>query len=155
LHAFTVNALDKAGNSSSKTAHYTVVYGFGGFQAPSPKSVLTYKSGSNVSVKFTFTDSAGQPLASQTAAALAAAGNVKVILTGPRPSTTQLASALCSWITKGLFFQCNLKTPGGLKTGMTYAYGLTALENVGTGFITAPPYTNTAADVNPETVFFK
>jgi hypothetical protein len=128
---------------------------FGGFQAPTPKTVLTYKSGANIPVKFTLTDSSGHPLAAASAAALAAAGNVEVILTGPNGNTTQLSSALCSWVTNGAFFQCNLKTPSGLKTGTANPYSLTALQKVGGHFIPTPSYNQTAADANPETIYFK
>jgi hypothetical protein len=58
-------------------------------------------------------------------------------------------------VTKGQFFQCSLKTPSGLKSGMTNAYSLTALEKVGGSFVPAPSYSNTQADANPETIFFK
>jgi hypothetical protein len=153
-HSFTVNASDNLANAASKTVHYTVVYGFGGFQTPKPKPALTYKSGSNIAVKFTLTDASGHSLSANTAAALAAAGNVKIVLSGPNGNTVQ-ASATCSWVAKGAFFQCDLQTPSGLKTGMSNVYTLTALENVGSGFVTAPPYTNSAADANPETVYFK
>ena len=78
---------------------------------------------------------------------------MEVTLTGPNGNTTQLASALCTWVSKGQFFQCNLKTPSGLTTGTTNPYSLTAMQNVGGHYVPAPPYTNTASDANPETIF--
>jgi hypothetical protein len=130
------------------------VAAFGGFQAPLPNAVL--KAGSKIAVKFTLTDASGHPLSAVAAAALAAAaGSVEVTLTGPNGNTTQLASALCTWVTDGQFFQCNLKTPSGPKTGATNPYSLTAMQNVGGHYVSAPPYTNTASDANPETIFLQ
>ena len=148
---------DQAGDSNYKAAPevtdaVNAVAAFGGFQAPLPNAVL--KAGSKITVKFTFTDASGHPLSAVAAAALAAAGSVEVTLTGPNGNTTQLASALCTWVTKGQFFQCNLKTPSGLKTGTTNPYSLTAMQNVGGHYLSAPPYTNTASDANPGTIFF-
>jgi hypothetical protein len=148
---------DQAGDSNYKAAPEVTdaviaVAAFGGFQAPLPNAVL--KAGSKITVKFTFTDASGHPLSAVAAAALAAAGSVEVTLTGPNGNTTQLASALCTWVTKGQFFQCNLKTPSGLKTGTTNPYSLTAMQNVGGHYVSAPAYTNTASDANPGTIFF-
>jgi hypothetical protein len=150
---------DQAGDGNYNAAPeltetVNAIAAFGGFQAPPPKTTLTYKAGSNIAVKFTFTDASGHPLAASAAAALAAAGNVEVSLTGPDPSKTQLASAPCTWVTNGAFFQCNLKTPSGL-TAKT-PYSLTAQQKVGGLFVTAPPYNaSLPADMNPETIFFK
>jgi hypothetical protein len=149
---------DQAGNADYKAAPtvtelVNAVAAFGGFQAPLPNAVL--KAGSKITVKFTFTDASGHPLSSAAAAALAAAGNVQAALTGPDGSTTQLASAACTWVTTGPFFQCNLKTPAGLKTGTTNPYNLTAMQKVGGQFVPVPPYTSAPADANPETIFFQ
>jgi Carboxypeptidase regulatory-like domain len=148
---------DQGGNSNYNAAPevtevVNAVAAFGGFQAPLPDAVL--KAGSKTTVKFTLTDASGHPLSAAAAAALAASGSVEVTLTGPNGNTTQLASAPCTWVTKGQFFQCNLKTPSGLKTGTTNPYNLTAMQNVGGHYVPAPPYTNTASDANPETIFF-
>jgi hypothetical protein len=122
---------------------------FGGFQAPLPNSAL--KAGSKTTVKFTLTDASGHPLPAAAASALA----TQVILSGPNGTATQLASALCTWVTKGQFFQCNLKIPSGLATGTTNPYGLTTMQNVGGQYVLAPPYTNAASDANPETIFLQ
>jgi PASTA domain-containing protein len=148
---------DQAGNGNYRAAvemteTVSAVAAFGGFQAPLRNTVL--KAGTNITVKFTLTDASGHPLSATAAAALAAAGSGEVILTGPNGSTTQLASALCTWVTNSQFFQCSLKTPSALKTGATNLYSLTAMQNVGGHFVPAPPYTNTAADANPEAIFF-
>jgi hypothetical protein len=149
---------DQAGNGNYNAAPevtevVNAIAAFGGFQAPLPNASL--KPGSKITVKFTLTAASGHPLSAAAAAALAAtAGNVEVILTGSNGSTTQLASAPCSWVTNGQFFQCDLKPPDGPKTGTANPYTLTALQNVDGHYVPAPPYTNTAADANPETIFF-
>lgn len=139
---------DNAGNSTSVTCPYTVGYGFGGFTAPLPKSTLT-RSGSTIPVKFTLTDGSGHPIAPSTAAALASAGQVKATLTGPGISPQ---SVQCSWDSSDQVFQCNIKTPSGLKTGTANPYTITASENLGGGCITAPVV---GAAVNPDTLYFK
>jgi hypothetical protein len=150
---------DQAGNSNYNAAPavtevVNAIAAFGGFQAPLPNAVL--KAGSKITVKFTLTDASGHPLSAAAAAALAAAaGSVEVTLTGPNGNTTQLASALCTWVTTGQFFQCNLKTPSGLKTGTTNPYSLSAMQTVGGHYVPAPPFTNTASDANPETIFLQ
>jgi hypothetical protein len=126
----------------------TAVYGFGGFTAPLPKSTLQ-ESGSSIPVKFRLTNTVGQPISPAVAAALAAANNVKATLSGPRISTV---SAVCTWNSVNLFFQCNIKTPAGLVTGT--AYQITAQENVTGTFVTAPAV-STATTPNPETIYFK
>jgi hypothetical protein len=126
----------------------SAVYGFGGFTSPLPKSTLQ-KSGSAIPVKFRLTNAAGQPISATAAAALAAASDVKATLSGPGITTV---TAVCTWNNASLFFQCNIKTPGGLVTGA--AYQITAQENVTGTFVTAPAV-STATTPNPETVYFK
>jgi hypothetical protein len=137
---------DNAGNSTSVSCGYGVVYGFGGFISPLPGS--TVRSGVTIPVKFGLTDALGQPINATLAAALAAAGNVTVTLTGPGSSTTIAASVTCTWNPKHLFFQCSLKTPTGLLKGSP-GYAITVYENVGGGPVLVP------SAANPETVFFK
>jgi hypothetical protein len=143
-------AVDVAGNpqAGNVSVSYTVVYGFGGFLAPLPKSTLT-KSGSNIAVKFRLTDAFGVPISAALSAALAAAGKVQVTLAGP-PAISETVP--CSWDALNLFFQCNIKTPKGLLTGFGNPYTITAYEDVGTGFVVAPPV---GTAVNPETIYFK
>jgi hypothetical protein len=146
--ATCTGAVDNAGNAQAApvSVTYTVVYGFGGFLSPLPKSTLA-KSGSAIPVKFMLTNSSGTPIAASTAAALAAAGKVEATLAGPNISPL---TALCSW--SGSYFQCNIKTPTGLKTGTANPYTITVSEKLGTGFVTAPPV---GSAVNPEIVYFK
>jgi hypothetical protein len=64
---------NNAVTSGSAAEPVSVVYGFGGFSAPLPKSKRV-KSGSTIPVKFVLTNSSGHPIAASTAAALASAG---------------------------------------------------------------------------------
>jgi hypothetical protein len=144
----SVTGLDNVGNQAAVSCSYDVVYGFGGFMTPLPKSTLS-KSGSAIPVKFVLTDASGQPIAATAAAALASAGKVMATLAGPGISPQ---SVLCGWNATGLFFQCNIKTPSGLKTGSANPYTITVSENLGTAFVTAPPV---GSAVNPEVVYFK
>lgn len=130
------------------SVNYTVVYGFGGFISPLPRSTLS-KSASNIPVKFRLTNASGVPISATLAAALAAAGKVQVTLAGPPAISVTVP---CIWDPLNLFFQCNIKTQKGLGTGFSKPYTITAYENVGTGFVVAPPV---GAAVNPETVYFK
>jgi len=144
----SLTATDNAGNATTVSCSYTVAYGFGGFLPPLPKSTLP-QSGSAIPVKFVLTDSAGHPIVASTAAALATAGEVKATLAGPAISPL---TAPCTWNSTNLAFQCNIKTPSGLKTGTTNPYTITATENLGGGFIAAPAV---GTALNPETVYFK
>src|SRR5205085_10876006 len=127
--SITFTATDTVGNSATKGCSYAVGYGFGGFMSPLPKSTLQ-KSGSTIPVKFVLTDASGQPIAATTAAALAAANSVEATLAGPNISPQ---TALCSWNSLFLYFQCNIKTPSGIKTGTSNPYAITASENLGAG----------------------
>ncbi len=146
--ATCTGAIDVAGNPQAApvSATYSVVYGFGGFLSPLPRSTLT-KSGSTIPTKFRLTDAAGLPIASSLAAALGAAGKVMVTLSGPGIATV---SVVCAWNTVDLFFQCNIKTPSGIPSGP--AYQITAYERLDTTFVVVPAV---GSAVNPETVFFK
>jgi Carboxypeptidase regulatory-like domain len=149
---------DQAGNSNYVAApevseKVKAVAAFGGFRAPTPKS--SNKAGAKITVKFTLRDATGHPLTSAEAAALAAAGSVKVVLSGPNTSSRKRASARCRWVSKSRAFSCVLKTPSGLKTGKANRYSLTALQNVDGTFEPIPPSASKAAAANPETIFFK
>jgi hypothetical protein len=54
---YTVNAIDNAGNNSSQSTSYAVVYLFNGFI--SPLSGTSVKAGNNISVKFQLKDALG------------------------------------------------------------------------------------------------
>jgi hypothetical protein len=144
----TCMATDNAGNSASATATYVVGAFFGSFVSPLPRSTLT-KSTSTIPVKFTLRDSNG-PLSSSAAAALAANGQVRAVLSGPGTSGPVVATAACTWNSTTAFFQCNIKTPKGLLTGTGNPYLVAAQEQGGTGsFFTVP------GNGNPEVVYFK
>jgi len=150
---------DQAGNSNYKAAtevteKVRAVAAFGGFRSPAPKSSKN-KAGTKIVVKFTLRDASGHRLTSVASAALAAAGGLKVVLSGPNARSKKVASARCRWIRKRHVFRCNLKAPSRLKAGKTKRYRLTALQDVGGLFIPMPPFANKAAAANPKTIFFK
>jgi hypothetical protein len=66
---FTVNALDAAGNQTTRTHRYSVVYGFSGFQRPvSPfPTVNVSKAGSTVPLKWALHDASGGAILDLTA----------------------------------------------------------------------------------------
>jgi hypothetical protein len=59
---------------------------------------------------------------------------------------------VCAWNTSSPVFQCNIKTPSALKTGTANPYTITASEDLGSGFITAPAVGQAAT---AETIYFK
>ncbi|MFZ0324799.1 MAG: hypothetical protein WAN48_11800, partial [Actinomycetes bacterium] len=94
--SFTVpcTATDKAGNTANGSASYTVGATFGGFLSPLPKTTLA-KSSSTIPVKFTLRDANG-PLSSTVAAALAANGQVRAVLSGPGTTGPIVKTQLCT-----------------------------------------------------------
>jgi uncharacterized protein YjbI with pentapeptide repeats len=148
--ATCAGAVDRAGNTQAApvSVSYTVVYGSGGFLTPKPGATLA-KSARAIVVTFRFVKSSGQPIGPAVASALAAAGKVRASLAGPGITTR---TATCTWNATSLYFRCSIRTPSGVKTGSTYNYSITALENVGTGLIKAPAV---GTATNPETVHFR
>lgn len=148
---FTVtctNGQDIAGNVAAPiTAHYTMVYEFGGFLAP--KVGATLKSTAKIiSVRFRLTDENATPIGATYAAALAAHHDVIATLRGPGISP---AVATCRWNSTGQFFGCPIATPPHVETGKSHQYTITVKENLGSGFVKAPP---NAYSENPEPVYF-
>jgi hypothetical protein len=107
------------------------------------------KSARTIKVRFRLANAAGTAISGSIAAALAAAHKVRVTLAGPN---INLVTATCGWNTTARVFACSIRIPGGVRTGQTRKYKITAAENVGTGFLTAP---GVGAGVNPETIHFK
>jgi sugar lactone lactonase YvrE len=120
-------------------------YGFEGFITPLWND--TFQPGATIPVWFVLTNAAGKPIPAATAAALAKAGDVNAVLTGPG-ITAQTAA--CGWYS--IVFECSVTTPKTVKTGTGNPYTITAQENVGAGFLTAPPI---APAKNPDTIYFK
>lgn len=141
-------ATDKADNTATATASYTVGAFFGTYISPLPRSTLT-RSTSTIPVKFTLRDANGA-LKPSAAAALAAGEQVRAVLSGPGTTGPTLVTATCTWNSSMAFFQCNLKTPKGLQTGTSHPYYITAQEKGTTG-----PFFNVPGTGNPETVYFK
>jgi hypothetical protein len=147
--AYSGDSINKAVSTRKADEPERAVYGFRGFLSPAPKSTL--KPGSTIKVKFRLTNTAGKPIARSIAAKLAAAHDVTARLTGPGISRRSVS---CIWNSARRFFQCNIKTPRGVRTGRANPYRITALENVGAGSVRAPAV-RSATTSNPETVFFK
>jgi uncharacterized protein YjbI with pentapeptide repeats len=124
------------------------LYGFAGFISPARKSTLPVSS-HQVTVTFRLTNAAGKPIASSTAAKLAAAREVRVTFTG---QNIKAVIAYCAWKTAAEDFACVVKIPNGIKTGKARPYFITVAENLGPGFKTAPADGST---VNPEYIYFK
>ena len=68
MNTFTLTATDVAGNTSTNTATFSVLYNFGGFLPPVPNdSAGVFKLGSVVPVKFRLTDASGVSVATAVA----------------------------------------------------------------------------------------
>jgi uncharacterized protein YjbI with pentapeptide repeats len=147
--ATCTGALDVAGipQAAPVAVTYTVVYGFSGFAAPKPKSTLS-KSGT-ITVEFRLSDARGTAIAPSLAAALASAGRVRATLSGPGISAV---TAECKWNTAKRAFQCIIKLPHTVRTGMSHPYRITATENLGAGSHTAPAVSHA---VDPEVIYFR
>jgi hypothetical protein len=124
---------------------YKVADGFGGFaKLGSPK-----KSAQTLTVAFTLVSGAGKAIPASYAAALSAAHAVRVTLRGPGISAV---TATCAWSASAKSFRCRLAIPSGIKAGKASSYTITAQEDVGFGFITAPAV---GSAVNPLTIHFQ
>jgi hypothetical protein len=126
---------DQAGNvAPSFTVSYQVVYAFGGFTAPAPGGTLS-PSAPTIDVRFALTGVSGTPIPANTAAGLATTHSVRATLRGPGGTTRWAA---CAWNAKGLFFECVINRPKHVLTGHRHPYSITATENLGGGWVTAP-----------------
>ena len=143
-------AVDLAGNKQAApvSVSYTVVYGFGVYTAPGRGSTIR-KASRRLVVRFRLTGAGGRPIARTIGASLAARHAVRVRLAGPgiRPRI-----AACGWDAARAGFRCVIAIPAGARTGLSRRYTLTASENVGTGFLIAPPV---GKAVNPEVIHFR
>jgi uncharacterized protein YjbI with pentapeptide repeats len=148
---FTVTctgAEDNAGNKGPDlSAGFTVVYLFGGFISPKVGATLS-RSARTITVAFRLADASGKAIATSTAAALARLHDVRATLRGPGISP---ASATCIWNIRRKYLQCAIATPRRVRTGHNHRYSITAAENLGSGFVTAPA---DAFSENPEPVYF-
>jgi hypothetical protein len=142
---------DNAGNVAAPVSvSYTVLFAFGGFLSPPPKSTITYQAGRTIPVTFKLTNASGQPISASVASTLGSKLTVTLSGQGITP-----VAASCSWNIAFLYFQCNVKTPTLSKFGSSFPYQIVASENLTGAPATVPPYSNVWTDVNPETVFFK
>jgi streptogramin lyase len=139
----------QAGNSqylqaSSVQRSVVIEYGFERFIAPLWHG--TFQPGATIPVRFELSDAAGDPIPIATAVALGKAGEVQAVLSGPGIT---VHTAACGWYL--VVFECSVKTPETVKTGTGNPYTITAQENVGGGFLTAPPI---GPAKNPDTIYF-
>lgn len=148
--AYCTGATDAAGNTAAQVhATYKVAYGFSGFEFPQPGSTVP-RSSRVIYVVFGLQGANGRPVPRSTGAALARGHDVRATLRGP---AIKAVTALCAWHADGSYFRCALPIPGGVRTGHSDHYTITAYENpgAGAGFVAAPGEP-TAAD--PETIRF-
>jgi hypothetical protein len=139
---------DVAGNVAPPvTVHVRVVYDFGGYLSPKPGGELK-PSAHHIAVRFRMVLPNGTALPVSTQAGLALHNDVRATLRGPgiKPD-----SAVCSWVAHARYLQCLITTPRHLKTGRGHRYTVTATENLGGGFVTAP---TDEFSQNPVPVYF-
>ena len=142
---------DKAGNQAAPVSvSYTVLYAFGGFLSPVPNATVGSSASGKLPVTFRLTDSSGQPISASVAATLG--GKLTATLSGQGITPV---TAACIWSPAFAWFQCNIPIPTLTNKGNSYPYQIAAFENLTGSPVTAPPYTGGAADVNPETVYFR
>jgi uncharacterized protein YjbI with pentapeptide repeats len=143
LTATCAGAVNQAGigQAAPVRVKYTVAYGLPGFVTPKNRATVA-RSAHRIPVTFRL---AGIP--AKLAAKFAAAGDIRVTLSGPGIPTL---TAAATWDPKPGLFAARLLIPAKVKTGQNYL--ITVRESVGTGWLTAP-VTGTA--VNPETIRFR
>jgi hypothetical protein len=150
---FTVTcagAVDLAGNKRAApvSVSYSVVYGIPGFLAPARGSTIA-RSSRVITVRFRLANASGTAISGTLAAALAAGHHVQATLRGPGIAAV---TANCGWNAIRNYLTCAVKIPGGVKTSVKPQYTITAIENVGTGFVKVPGV-HDATD--PDTVHFR
>jgi len=79
------------------------------------------------------------------------ADNAVTSILGGRSDGSPVAAA-CRWHSSGQYLGCPIPTPRHVRTGHQHTYTITVTENLGTGFVTAPP---DAYSQNPEPVYFR
>jgi len=148
LTATCSGATDEAGNKAPPVSvKYQIVYAFGGFLSPRPGAKLN-PSARKITVRFRLANASGTDIPAKTAAGLAAVYDIRAMLRGP---DTKPVVSSCSWSSRSKEFQCVLTRPRHIRTGRKHKYSITVTENLGGGFLTAPP---DAASQNPEPVYF-
>lgn len=128
------------GQAAPVRVKYAVAYGLSKFSTPKNKTTVP-RSSHAVTVTFKLSGSTAAM-----AAKLAAAGDIRVSLTGPGISPVTVTAA---WQPKSGTFSATLHIPSKVKTNK--AYLITVRENVGTGLVAAPPL---GTALNPETIRF-
>lgn len=124
-----------------------LAFRFAGFITPKPGSTVAVSAG-HVSVHFKLATASGAAIPASVAAAIGTAKQVRVTLAGPGIKAT---TAYCSWDSSGGEFACTIADPHGIEKGTSHSYTITAAEEPGTSFQTAPRLSKAA---NPETIHF-
>jgi uncharacterized protein YjbI with pentapeptide repeats len=123
----------------------TKLYEFAGTLSPRAGGTLR-KAVMHFKVTFRLYAAKGQRITVAQAKALAAAHDVRAILSGP---AIKPVVAGCNWNATMLEFSCNFTTPPAVKIGKSYS--ITVQENQGGGFV-RPPAISPATD--PEHIRF-
>lgn len=141
--ATCAGAVNKAGLAQAAPVKvtYSVAYGLSAFLAPKNKAAVA-KSTHSFLVTFKL---AG--ISASQAAKLAAAGRVRVTLSGPGISAVTVTAA---WHAGTGTFTARIPIPAKAKTDVSYA--LAVRENLGAGLVTAPP---AGKAPNPESISFR
>jgi hypothetical protein len=118
-----------------------------GFSTPEPGSTVKASAG-HITVHFKLATVSGAAIPASVATAIGAAKQVRVTLAGPGITAT---TAYCSWISSASEFTCTITDPRGIEKGKSHSYTVTASEEPGTSFETAPALGKAAS---PETIHF-
>jgi hypothetical protein len=146
---YTVTAKSKDGQTGKASISYSVGAAFLGFTQPLPKS-NTVSTSATIPVKFQLGTYQGVALSDIAAQQVA----TKVTISANANGSPALATAACSYTTTNHSYECNLKTPSGVKTGSSHPYYITAYEQVGASYLVAPLAASPRTP-NPEIVYFK
>ncbi|HEY2505929.1 MAG TPA: pentapeptide repeat-containing protein [Streptosporangiaceae bacterium] len=143
-------AQDAAGNMAAPVSvTYKVSYGLAGFISPARGSTVA-RSSRSVAVVFSLHGASGAPITGTVGSALAKARHVRVILRGPgiKPVT-----AYCAWVSSGRDFRCSVPIPGGVRSGASKQYTISAyVYATDTGWVDAPAE---PGKINPDVIHFR
>ncbi len=146
---YTVTATSKDGQTGTASIAYNVGASFLGFTQPLPKGNMVSTS-ATIPVKFGLGSYQGVALSDSAARLIM----TKVTLSANANGLPALATVACSYSTTNHSYECNLKTPSGVKTGSSHPYYITAYEQVGASYLAAPLAASPRTP-NPEIVYFK
>jgi hypothetical protein len=126
-----------------------LAFRLGAFTTPKPGTFLR-ASTRPLAVRFRLLATAlGTPVSSRIAAALASARQVRVVLTGHR---IKPVVGYCDWNSAHRLYQCEIRIPRHIATGISHPYQLTVQEKPQDRFVPAGWISRNA--MNPETIYF-